>query len=491
MRRTRCDTWWWQFILILALGWLVACGGIGDLASSGGVGGTGVSGGGVGGTGISAGSISAIGSVHVNGVRFDTSDAEIFVEGQRAGSGDAAVLANLAVGMVVRVEGTIEDAENGTAEKVYFNDDLRGPVDVGSFQTIDATTAQLVVLGKTVIVNEYTNVIGLDIEDTLESQWIQVSGFEDAEGRLQATFVTGSYSDDGANLKGIITSVSAGQIMINGITIDTLGANLIGINQLAEGQHVEVTGTLSAAPLIDVDAETIERVDLLGTDTIDAIELEGIIAEKTSDTEFLLDGVPVVLDGETIYSGGDAGGVAEDVRVEVEGQLINGTLYAERVVFLSFAKVEADVAAIDPDRSMITLQGLSAIPIRYDQNTKVTGATKEVGSIDATMHVKIIGVQLPPSDPAAMLALHILTFGSLNNKVILQGALADDPPFDRTTITLLGHAIDISGLEDGDFDSPFGTAYEDFRDSTEVGDIISVKGTRAGMNVAWESVSVE
>ncbi|WP_155307532.1 DUF5666 domain-containing protein [Desulfosarcina widdelii] len=486
---------WVKILLILAGSLIIGCGGggIDDLASSGGgIGGSGVNGGGTGGTGISSGSVTAIGSVHVNGVRYDTSDAEIFVEGQSKGFGDEEVLNNLKVGMVVRVEGELEDSENGIAEKVYFNDDLRGPVKVGSFQQIDPETAQIVVLGKTVIINELTNVLNLDIEVSLEGKWIQVSGFEDAEGRIQATFVTGSDIDDHANLKGTITFAGPDHITINGITVvDTTGATLVGLNQLAQDQLVEVTGTLSVIPSIDIQADTIERVDLLGTTDIDSIELEGIITEKTSEEEFRLNGVPVVLNDQTLYTGGDADDIDEDVQVEAEGQLINGTLHAERIAFLSFAKVEADFSLIDRDLSLITLHGLSDITIRYDQNTMVTGEVTTIDDIDETMHFKAIGIELPSSDSASMLAIHIIALDALNNKVILQGALKTAPPADQSVITLLDHDIDISGIPNDGFESPDGTGYSNFYNFTEAGDIVSAKGTRSGEAITWQGISVE
>jgi len=491
---SRKQTKWVKALLILAGVLIIGCGGggIDDLASSGGgIGGSGVNGGGTGGTGISAGSVTAIGSVHVNGVRYDTSDAEIFVEGQSVGFGDTTVVANLKVGMVVRVEGDIETETDGTAQRVYFNDDLRGPVKEGSFQQIDPETAQLVVLGKTVIINELTHVLNIDIEISLEGKWIQVSGFEDAEGRIQATFVTASYPDDRANLKGTVTPVGFDQITINGIIIDTSDATLVGIDQLAEDQLVEVTGTLSGNPPMDIHADIIEKVDLLGTTDIDSIQLEGIITEKISEEEFRLNGVPVVLNDQTLYTGGNADDIDEDVQVEAEGQLINGTLHAERIVFLSFAKVEADFSAIDRDLSLITLHGLSDIPIRYDQNTMVTGEVTTIEDIDETMHIKAVGMELPSSDSASMLAIHIITLNGLNNKVILQGALKTDPPADQSVITLLDHDIDISGIPEDGFESPGETGYAAFLDSTAAGDIVSAKGTRSGETVTWQSISVE
>ncbi|MCB2148716.1 MAG: hypothetical protein KQI81_19710 [Deltaproteobacteria bacterium] len=472
------------FFLILAGAVIYACGGAGtiDLASSGG---------GTGGTGISVGSVSGFGSIYVNGVRYDTSNAEIYVEGRSTGFGDATVLAQLAVGMVVRVEGDIEDSLNGTAHKVYFNDDLRGPIKAGSIQEIDSVTTELIVLGKTVIIQDITKLKDIDLDSLAGGVWIQVSGFEDAEGRIHASFVTESTSSAKANLKGTISAVDSFNriITINGIDISYQSADLIGMNQLSTGQLVEVTGDIPPAGPLAMTADTIETVDFLGTDDADMIELQGIVSLENS--QILLNGVPIIMDAQTVYNGGDASDIASDVWVEVEGQLIDGTLYAERVIFLTFAKVEADVEAKHTGQSVIILRGLTDIPIRYNEITKVTGAVTSTDDIDVTHHVKIIGLKLPPSEPETMLAVHIITKSTLDEKVILQGALESDPPLIKTDITLLDHVIDISGIPDGSFESPGGIGYTAFSTSTEAGDIVSAKGTRIGNTVQWQSISVE
>ena len=224
------------FSLILAAAVIFACGGevVGDLAyTGGGSGGSGIDGGGTGGTGISVGSVSDFGSIYVNGVRYDTSNAEIFVEGQSKGFGDMTVSEQLAKGMVVRVEGEIEDSQNGTARKVYFNDDIRGPVE--SVRWIDSLPVALTVLGKEIILQDTTQIGGHGINSLEVGDWVQVSGFEDVDGRIRATFVTDSYITAKANIKGEIINLNTinKQFEIHGLVIDYRYANLIDIDQLS------------------------------------------------------------------------------------------------------------------------------------------------------------------------------------------------------------------------------------------------------------------
>ncbi|TFG44036.1 MAG: hypothetical protein E4H48_01160, partial [Syntrophobacterales bacterium] len=94
----------------------------------------GTAGGGIGGSGItvsavSVGSVASFGSIIVNDVEFDTTNAEVVVEGEVRGTGDAAVTSLLSRGMVVRVEGRLDGERTGTAARVVFNDNVEGPVE--------------------------------------------------------------------------------------------------------------------------------------------------------------------------------------------------------------------------------------------------------------------------------------------------------------------------------------------------------------------------
>ena len=76
-------------------------------------GGTQLAGGGIGGTGISQGSITAFGSVWVNGVEFDTTNAAISRDGSTVAQDD------LHIGMVVTIDGSINsDGVSGTGTSV-------------------------------------------------------------------------------------------------------------------------------------------------------------------------------------------------------------------------------------------------------------------------------------------------------------------------------------------------------------------------------------
>ena len=160
--------------VVVYLAVLNACGagGGGGIASAIPTGG-GSGGGGIGGTGVtSSGTIDSFGSIFVNGVEFETSDAEILLDGKPASEDD------LAIGMVVVVSGTLnDDGETGTANSVAFDDELQGPIEA-IVRGADGDSVVLTVLGVPVLVErnvtvfEDTSLAALTIRDLIEV-WIR------------------------------------------------------------------------------------------------------------------------------------------------------------------------------------------------------------------------------------------------------------------------------------------------------------------------------
>ena len=80
---------------------------------------------GIGGSGyVSSGTVTGFGSVYVNGVKFETDTTVFDIDDSGSGSQD-----DLAIGMVVTVNGTVnDDGVTGTADSISFDDQLQGPV---------------------------------------------------------------------------------------------------------------------------------------------------------------------------------------------------------------------------------------------------------------------------------------------------------------------------------------------------------------------------
>ncbi|HED16960.1 MAG TPA: hypothetical protein ENI64_09150, partial [Gammaproteobacteria bacterium] len=102
-------------LAVLAVTILSSCGGGGG-GTFAGIGGTGIT---------SSGSITGIGSIYVNGVEYNVDSAAITVNGNVSSTP-----AELKVGMVVTVTGTLDSAGSttGTANTVVYDNEIQGPV---------------------------------------------------------------------------------------------------------------------------------------------------------------------------------------------------------------------------------------------------------------------------------------------------------------------------------------------------------------------------
>ncbi len=143
--------------LLLFLLQLTGCGGgLGDIAQ-----------GGIDGTGLGIGPISKFGSIFVNGIEYDTSAAEISINGE-AGSPE-----QLKLGMYVDVLGAQDQTEQqGTVDSLEYRDLLRGQV-----RYINVENSNLQVLGLEVRVTENTFLYGIDsLADLQVGDMVRVSG---------------------------------------------------------------------------------------------------------------------------------------------------------------------------------------------------------------------------------------------------------------------------------------------------------------------------
>jgi len=331
----------WALLLCLLL---MACGGGGGGMSAGG---------GIDGTGImSAGVVSAFGSIVVNGTEFDTRQAEVFINGEKIGDGDDAVLDNLDIGMVVRVEGRLNRDGSAVADRVIYSANVIGPVE--SVQVIDATTKALVVLGQTVIVNVITKFADTDGFDSIAlDDVVEVSGYVDDSGAIRATFLekTGDittileYEVTGI-VENLVDSGFTKTFMINGLTVNyALVANVLPAGIPAEGLWVEVDGTL-AAPGGEVVASAIELADELAGEDGNEFEIMGYVTEIISYAdiiEFKVGNQVVHADPDMVlFVDGVAGDIAPGVKLEAEGSLEGGIIYADEIEFWKPDQVEVE-----------------------------------------------------------------------------------------------------------------------------------------------------
>ena len=317
---------------------LISCGnGGGGMTAGGGIGGTGV---------ISSGTITAFGSIMVNGTEFDTSNAEIIVNGEEIGVGDEIVLDNLDIGRVVTVEGTGNlDDISAVAVRVIYNDNVSGPVE--SIHDIDATTKEIVVLGQLVRVNAITKFQGSDCDTVAQNDLVEVSGLVDDTGAIRATFLekTGEFmSGNVVGVTGFIVNLDIGlkTFEINDLTVNYASIDSGDLPQgFADGIWVEVEGTLDAAGG-EMLATSIELGDEIGDGNSDQIEVLGFVTDIGSAFEFTVGNQVVQFDATTLFVDGTAADILLGAKLEAEGRLVDGILFADEIEFWGPDQIEVE-----------------------------------------------------------------------------------------------------------------------------------------------------
>ena len=370
---------------------------------SGGGGGM-TAGGGIGGSGImSSGTISAFGSIVVNGTEFDTSNAVIIVNGDEIGVGDEIVLDNLDIGRVVTVEGTGNlDDISAVAVRVIYNDNVEGPVE--DVSVIDGTTKEIVVLGQTVIVNVITKFKETTFDTIAIDDVVEVSGYSDDTGAIRATFVE-KIGDITAILEYEVTGFVANldtdseTFKINDLTVDYSSADTSALpgNEPADGLLVEVEGTLDPTSGVMI-ATKIELEEELGDGDADEIEVMGFVTKIISENniiKFKIGNQEVHVDSDpeiVVYVDGDPSDIAPGQKLEAEGSLVDGILFADEIEFWEPDQIEVEgivdeVVFID-DFPEFTFEDRDDQVVQTNEETEFEDISKEEIEVGIRLEVK-------------------------------------------------------------------------------------------------------
>ena len=308
---------------------------------------------------VTVGSITGFGSVHVNGMRFETNGAVVTLDGQPGTE------AQLRVGQVVRTKGLRSgDARDCHASSKDFDDAVQGPV-----ESVDATAGTLVVLGQGVQVDALTS-----FDDRLEpaslagvavGAIVEVSGFRDADGVIHATRIEPKDAGELFEVTGTVANhdAAARRFTIAALTVDYSAAQLDDLPGGApdNGLLVEVKGhTLDADGVLLATRVEGKRDDMDDDEDMEA-EIEGVVTRFVSATDFDVSGHPVTTNSATRFEDGSSADLALGVRIEVEGELREGVLVAEKVKFEREAdlRVSAEIDSIDAAAGTLSVLGIT------------------------------------------------------------------------------------------------------------------------------------
>ena len=389
---------------------LTACGGGGG--DTAGIGGSGF---------VSTGTITGFGSVYVNGVKFETDSSAFDIEGDTSGT-----QANLSIGMIVKVYGTINtDGTTGTAASIVFDDELQGPIAGLTYSpalsTADtADSASFTVLGVTVNADR----IGTNFDDgtlfdstgtlLVDGNHIEISGFFDSAGVLHASRIE-KQTDSNVEMKGTVTNyvddsnfdivrLDSNNSVIVTVNVDASSASsassIEGLpNGIADGAFIEVEGTYSTGSNT-ITADKVESESFEVEDT-DEFEVEGYINSFTDiNTIFTINGISIDASSAQIEPAGTS--LANDLKVEAEGQIVNNVLIADEISLRGGEiKIEAPVSSVDTVNNTVTVQATSIdfITIEVGNETEFRDEVNDTElfyfqNINNSMHVAIEGFEL-------------------------------------------------------------------------------------------------
>ncbi len=442
--------------LAAALLFLGACGGGGgQVAGTGGMGGTGVQ--------VVSNGVMTRGSVIVNGVRYEDTTASISIDDTPK------IAANLQDGMVVSVRGSIDDSgRNGTAQQVNAIIEVRGLVTSKDAVTIPQ---RFVVFGQTVIVDDLTVYSDITFASIVENTTIvEVHGLRDAEGNIRATRVearqislpdgTGMANPLVDEIRGVVSGGAGGP---NPATFNLGGQPVIAVagveivgGPYQDGSVVEVHCVRISGCIVNgvFQASRIEVEDgsnLPGNGV--RFEAEGLVSILTpvplpgdppSALTFNVAGVPVSASTSTRYEGGIYSDMRNDIRVEAEGTWNGNVLVANKIEFKrSVIRLQGAVLANPaPTASTFTLQiGDPAVArnVLIERDVFTQGGVPAVG---------LSCVQVRGQRKAG--GGFVVTAGEINTNCSNGGDHALQAPIDAKAdpeLTLLDFTVNVSGAE--------------------------------------------
>jgi len=412
-----------------------------------------------GGPGASRGAITGFGSVIVNGIEFDTTGAVFTVENL-----SSPVQSDLDEGMEVTVEGEFSgDGLTGTATQVIFNDDLEGPVDTISGNTIIVMGQSVLTDNDTIFANAPAKLGSLSAGDIVE-----VSGPRGSNGVILATRVEkkGPFTPGVDELEilgtvsNLVSTANTMEFSISALTVDFSSAVLqdFGSGGPTNGDLVEVkSATLPAGGVLTATRVELKNNDVPGVDN-DEIEIEGLVDRFVDISDFDVDGQAVDASGSGVeFFNGVADDVDFNVKLEVEGDLLGGVIIARKVKFRgNRIKIEAtvDTGGVNPGAGTVTLMNIVVSVNQLTEtkdNTSASADLSDLNNISAGDALRIRGFV----SSGVVTATRLERDNTIDlDKFILQGpvdSIGVEPLASRTFV-IAGVTIDTQNTADANFE---------------------------------------
>ncbi len=374
---------------------------------------------------LSAGVITGFGSVQVNGVSYNTDDAEVTMDGV------AAIPSQLQVGQYVEVKGHMQGVAHH-ADVIRYHNVLEGPI-----SSIDTVAGSFVAMGQTVLITLNTS-IGDDIqpasiEGLVVGDVVEVSGIVPAAGAIDATRVDIKPDGGPYDVTGYVSNVSAAthRFNINNLVVDYSSANMedftsgdpsAGDLVLVKGFTFDPDGTFAAT-----------RVELRSDDWLvpasgDRVDIEGVIVEYQSQSAFKVGVWAVTTSPDTRFEHGTALDLANNVQVRVKGTAdANGVLVADVISFMQINDIrivaQVDSLADDGSIKLLDLAVATGDETRYEDISQLHQRDFDFNDLTVGTWVDVRGYE-EPAGSGSVLATRVVRIEAADT-VRLRGTFGD------------------------------------------------------------------
>ena len=453
------------------------------------------------GAAVAIGPFTGIGSVIVNGVAYKTDDSTSITDD------DVEILeSELKVGDMLLVQGTISD-DNATASATSVDvlDTVEGPV-----TSVNAVDGNIVVLGQIVQIGPETSVddncpATLDgLLDNPPVAGVEVSGpsTQNAAGdiviaatRLECKLLLAEFE-----INGIVSGHdgTGKTFMINGLEVNYGSANLFDFSTGApsDGDPVEATGTLfddSVTPPVFTVSNVEYKGNRFAENEGDHFEVEGFITEFVSAENFKVGGLSVTTTpGTTVFEGGDATNLNNNVKVEVEGEINSaGVLVATKIEIkqATAVRVTGRVDSTAGDTLMILGITITTDTVKTRFEDKLSDVDPfRISDILTDDYVEVRGQEFPVGEIFAI----IVERDDARTETELRG-FVEIGGNNRPNLSVLGVTIQTSGATVFRDTNGVEFATEDaFWAALGEGSLISTKGLETGAQIlSAEEVELE
>ena len=419
------------------------------------------------------GAITGLGDVTVNGVRYASHGASVTVNGQPA------TLADLRQGQIVTVSGRINgDGRTGTAHSIRFDVKV-----VGSVESLDASSNRLLVMGQPVITDPDTR-FGAGIDPATfagpsAGTTVQVSGFTDADGAINATRIDLDTTSTDLQLIGMVDGLDLANLMftVNRLTVDYSRAVTIDLpgGAPANDMMVKVIGSMSSGVFV---VDHLSRVPGVTGSTGQRVQTAGVITRFNSATDFDINGSAAATSVRTVFFNGGAGDLGVNSEIVIDGEFVSsGRITANRITF-GQPVAQAATAVFDfTNFSEISVPTVFGVTVTQGPDFSVEVVTDDdvLNRVDVTQTGSRLNIALLPGDGNIQTLQAFVTMPVLNS-IDLSGVVnARLNGFNQTQMTvnvggvsrLRGNALvigtltaSVSGVSQLDFGNirPLGSA---------------------------------